>query len=285
MLVAIIGAAGKMGAWFCRYFAARQGNEVSAFDVKPFQINNDVRSAASIADCVKNADLVMICVPVKRTPAVIKQCAQAMTRQNALLAEISSVKAKTLPALKKARQDIITLCVHPMFGPGASEEKKQLKMLAIPVRNKAKELDAINSIFAGMSVKVLPDARTHDRAIAAVLGLTYFTNVAFASILAREDLANLNEVGGTTFAVQAMLAQSVMTDEPELIAALIRDNPHAAGYMRQYMKEASALASVRGSLLGAKLKKTKKKLQKKADLEASYRRMYGIIGLLDKPAE
>ncbi|MEO9363352.1 MAG: hypothetical protein ABI348_05565, partial [Nitrososphaera sp.] len=64
MQVAIIGAAGKMGAWFCGYFAARQGNEVSAFDVKPFQIKS-VRNAATVADCVKNADLAMVCVPVK----------------------------------------------------------------------------------------------------------------------------------------------------------------------------------------------------------------------------
>ncbi|AIC14774.1 prephenate dehydrogenase/arogenate dehydrogenase family protein [Nitrososphaera viennensis] len=283
MQVAIIGAAGKMGTWFCGYFARQSNNnEVSAFDVKPFEIKN-VKNARNIADCVKNADLVMVCVPVKHTPAVIKQCAKAMRKQGALLAEISSIKAKALPALKKTQKDIVALCIHPMFGPGAGE-KKQLKMLAVPVRNKEKELGAINNVFAGMSVKVLPDARTHDRAIAAVLGLTYFSNVAFAGMLAREDLATLNEVGGTTFAIQSMLAQSVMTDEPELIAALIRDNPHAQRYMRQYMKEAGALASAKGSLLEARLTKTKKRLQKQADLDASYRRMYGIIELLGRPA-
>lgn len=279
--VAIIGAAGKMGAWFSSYFAGR-GSKVSAFDVKPFQARN-ARNAASMQDCVKSADLVMVCVPVKRTPAVIKQCALEM-KQGAVLADVSSIKARTLPALKKSRSDIVALCVHPMFGPGASE-KRQLKMLAIPVRDKAKELEAINGIFGGMSIQVLPDARTHDRAIAAVLGLTYFANVAFANMLAREDLATLNKVGGTTFAVQAMLAQSVMTDEPELITALIRENPHAPRYVRQYLKEAGALASVSGPALGARLKKTRNSLQKQADLDASYRRMYRVIGLLDGPAE
>ncbi len=241
----------------------------------------NVRNAANIADCVENADLVMVCVPVKHTPIVVKQCAPEM-KQGAMLAEVSSIKATTVPALKKMRKDITTLCVHPMFGPGASEEK-QLKMLALPVRDEAKELDALRSIFAGMSVKVLPDARTHDRAIAAVLGLTYFANLAFACMLAREDLATLNQVGGTTFAIQAMLAQSVMTDEPELITALIRDNPQAQRYMRQYLKDASALAAPAStSTFEARLKKTKKILQKQADLDASYRRMYEIIGVLDR---
>lgn len=283
MQVAIVGAAGKMGAWFALYFAKRE-YKVSAFDVKPFQVSNNVRNAASISDCVKNADLVMVCVPVKRTPAVVRQCSLEM-KQGALLAEVSSIKARTITALKKTRRDITALCIHPMFGPGAGEKKKRLKMLAVPVRDEAKELDALNSVFSGMSVNVLPDARTHDRAIAAVLGLTYFANVAFASMLAREDLATLNRVGGTTFAIQAMLAQSVMTDEPELITALVRDNPQAPRYMRQYLKEAGALAaSASSSALEAKLKKTKKMLQKQADLEASYRRMYEIIGLLDRPA-
>jgi prephenate dehydrogenase len=272
MKVAVIGAAGKMGAWFCSYFA-RKG-EVSAFDVRPFRVKGAAR-AGSIAMCVRDADLVVVCVPVRRTPALIKQCSKSM-KSGAALAEISSVKSSTLHALKKARGDITVLCVHPMFGPGAST-KKQLRMLAVPVRSRARELAAIKSAFPEMSVRVLPDARTHDRAIAAVLGLTYFANVAFAGVLAREDVAALKKVGGTTFAVQSMLAESVMTDEPELAVALLRDNPQAGAYIRAYMKQAGELAKAGDRALAEKLKKTKKALQKKTDISASYRRMYGML--------
>jgi prephenate dehydrogenase len=150
-------------------------------------------------------------------------------------------------------------------------------MLAVPVRSRAKELAAIRAAFPGMSVRVLPDAGAHDRAIAAVLGLTYFANIAFASILAKEDLATLKKVGGTTFAVQSMLAESVMTDEPELAVALMRDNPHAVKYARMYMKQAQALASAGDRALAEKLERTKKGLQKKTDIDASYRRMYRML--------
>lgn len=273
MKVAIIGAAGKMGAWFCSYFAGR-GHHVIAFDVKPFSIDS-VTKAKSVSKGVDGADLVVVCVPVQRTPAVIAQCARSM-KPGASLAEISSVKDKTFAALKKTRRDITALCVHPMFGPGASR-KKQLRMLAVPVRSKAKELAAIKSAFPSMSVKVLPDARTHDRAIAAVLGLTYFANVAFAAVLAKEDIATLKQVGGTTFAVQSILAESVMTDEPELAAALMRGNPHARSFTRAYLKEAGALAQAGDRTLAEKLKNTKKALQKKTDINASYRRMYRML--------
>jgi prephenate dehydrogenase len=273
MKVAVIGAAGKMGEWFCSYFAGR-GHDVAAFDVKPFSISNVTR-AKSMSRCVKDADLVVACVPVQRTPAIIAQCARSM-KPGSTLAEISSVKDRTFAALKKTRSNITTLCVHPMFGPGASK-KKQLRMLAVPVRSKAKELGVIKSAFSNMSVKVLPDARTHDRAIGAVLGLTYFANVAFAGVLAKEDLATLKQVGGTTFAVQSMLAESVMTDEPELAVALMCGNPHAKAFIRAYLREAGALVRAGDKTLAARLNKTKKDLQKKTDINASYRHMYGML--------
>ncbi len=272
MKVAIIGAAGKMGSWFASYFA-RKGYDVMAYDVKPFSAG--VAKAKSVADCVRDADLAMICVPVRHTPALIRQCASM--KPGSVIAEISSVKSKTFPALKKVPSSIGTLCIHPMFGPGASE-KKQLKVLLVPVRNTQLEMKTAQGLFGNMAITALLDARTHDRAIAAVLGLTYFVNVAFAGIMSREKLQTLKEVGGTTFGIQSMLAESVMTDEPELILALLRDNPHSAIYIKQYLASAQGLARLtREGKLKGRLKKTKAGLQKQQDLQASYRRMYEIL--------
>lgn len=275
--VAVIGAAGKMGSWFARYFAGR-GHGVSAFDVRPFKIAG-VMEAKSLAGCVEDADLVLVCVPVRRTPAVLLQCAAAM-RAGSAIAEISSVKSRTHGALKKAagHAGITALCVHPMFGPGANE-KKQLKVLLIPVADREEEERLAQQVFAGMSVKVMPDAKTHDRAIAAVLGLTYFCNVAFAGAMSKEgDLALLKEVGGTTFAVQSMLAESVMTDEPELISALILDNPYARKYIAGYLKDAQGIARLSQKALEGRLEKTRSALEKQQDIQASYRRMYEMLG-------
>lgn len=272
MKIAVIGAAGKMGAWFATYFASR-GHDVSAFDVKPFRMDR-VKNAKGVASCVTGADLAVVCVPVSRTPAVVRQCAGKM-KDGSTVAEISSVKSRTFAALKKIGPDVRPLCVHPMFGPGASE-KKQLKMLLVPIRDAKAEAGLAKEFFSGMSLQVLPDARTHDRAIAAVLGLTYFVNVAFAGMMAKEKLATLKQVGGTTFAVQSMLAESVMTDEPELISALILDNPYSAAYIRQYLKGAQQLAKTTKDL-SKRLRKTKSSLARQQDLQESYRRMYEML--------
>ncbi|MGI0020501.1 MAG: prephenate dehydrogenase/arogenate dehydrogenase family protein [Nitrososphaera sp.] len=272
MKVAIIGAAGKMGSWFASYFAGR-GHDVVAYDVKPFSAG--VARAKSVVECVRDTDLAMICVPVRHTPGLIHQCASM--KAGSVIAEISSVKSKTFPALKKVPLGIETLCIHPMFGPGASE-KKQLKVLLVPVRDVQLEMKTAQGLFGNMAIKPLPDARTHDRAIAAVLGLTYFVNVAFAGMMSREKLQTLKEVGGTTFGIQSMLAESVMTDEPELILALLRDNPYSARYIKQYLASAQELTRLaRGGKLEGRLKKTKAGLQKQQDLQASYRRMYEML--------
>jgi len=271
MQFAIIGAAGKMGSWFAGYFA-RKGFTVSAFDVKPFAVAGSNR-APSLRECVRDADFVLVCVPMQKTTELIRKCAKEM-KKGSRLAEISSVKSATFPVLKKVRKDLQVLCVHPMFGPGA-DGTKNLKMLLVPVRDKADEQAAAEQAFSGMSISAIADARTHDKSIAAVLGLTYFVNIAFAGVISKEDLQALKQVGGTTFGFQSMLAESVMTDEPELAAALLRDNPYSPAYITRYLKGAQELARTKN--LEPLLKKVKRNLQKQQDLQESYRRMYEML--------
>ena len=61
--MAIVGAIGKMGSWFVSYFAHR-GLDVSAFDInqKILKPSDRVKIQNSLADCVKDADFVLVCV-------------------------------------------------------------------------------------------------------------------------------------------------------------------------------------------------------------------------------
>jgi prephenate dehydrogenase len=205
-------------------------------------------------------------------------------KAGAIIAEISSVKHKAFLALKRVRSDLQPLCIHPMFGPGASE-KKHIKVLLIPVRNEEVERKIVNEIFENAVVKVLPDPQMHDRSIAIILGLTYFTNIVFAKVILRSDLALLKQISGTTFGLQSLLAESILTDEPALIIALIKENPSARKYIREYIKAALAVEKLTSPKsdskdLEADLHKIKSKLQKQQDLQQSYRRLYEIVGSL-----
>ncbi|HXG07765.1 MAG TPA: prephenate dehydrogenase/arogenate dehydrogenase family protein [Nitrososphaera sp.] len=278
--IAIIGAAGKMGSWLTKYFS-RRGLHISAYDVnrKSLQASKNLYIASSIADCVKDADLVLISVPVRVTPRTIYECARNM-KSGAIISEISSVKHRTFRALKKVPREIRPLCIHPMFGPGATE-KLQPKILLVPVRNEKAELKMVHCIFENASVKVLPNAKAHDASVATVLGMTYFANIVFARVVASEDVSALKEVAGTTFALQSLVAESILTNEPDLVVALIRENPYAKRYIRQFLKAASTVSKMASakddSKLKADLEKTKLRLQKWQDLQQSYKKMYEII--------
>ncbi len=278
--IAIIGAAGKMGSWFTNYFVQR-GLRVSVYDVnkkilRPF---DNIRIENSISDCVKGADLVLVSVPVRMTPRVLRECAKSM-KDGAVISEISSVKHRTFRTLRQAPDNLRPLCIHPMFGPGASG-KMQVKILMVPVRNEEKELKIVHEIFENAQVKVLPTAKVHDESIAIVLGLTYFANIVFARVVSTSNISMLKQVSGTTFGLQSLIAESILTNEPDLLVALIQENPYVKKYIEQYVKEASAVAKLASAndsrKLKAGLKKVRLKLEKWQDLQQSYRRMYNII--------
>jgi prephenate dehydrogenase len=276
--IAIVGAAGKMGSWFTDYFA-RRGFRVSVYDRRMPRPSGNVRVATSLNSCVRDADFVLVSVPVRMTPKVIRECAKSM-KFGAVLSEISSVKHRSFLALRQMPSNLRPLCIHPMFGPGASERMRP-KMLLVPVRNEQAELKIVRELFENASVKVLPDARTHDKSIATVLGLTYFANIVFAKVVSAGNVSELKQVSGTTFGLQLLLAESILASEPDLVVALVKENPYAKKYIGQYLKEASAvdkMASARNDKkLKADLQKVRSKLQKWQDLQQSYRRMYDII--------
>jgi len=269
-----------MGSWFTNYFV-RCGLRVSVYDVNQtiLRTSGNVKVANSTSSCVKDADLVLVSVPVHMTPRLIKECVKSM-KAGAVISEISSVKHRTFRALREVPDSVRPLCIHPMFGPGASE-KMQPKVLLVPVRNEEAELKMVHEMFENAAVKVLPDAKAHDRSIAMVLGLTYFANIVFAKVVSSVNISMLKQVSGTTFGLQSLLAESILTNEPDLVVALVQENPYAKKYIKQYLKEASAVAKMASAKdskkLKVNLKKIKLKLQKWQDLDQSYRRMYEII--------
>ena len=278
--VAVVGAAGKMGSWFTSYFA-RRGLDVSAYDInqKMLKTRPDVKVQKSLLHCIENADLVLVSVPVQKTPQAIKECTKNM-KDGAIIAEISSVKDKTFAALKKTPINLRPLCIHPMFGPGASK-KIDIRVLLVPVRNEKIELKIANEIFENASVIVLPNAKQHDKSIAIVLGVTYFANIVFAKVISSGNIAMLKQVSGTTFGLQSVIAESIFTEEPELITALIQENIYAKRYISHYLKDATALAHLvvanDSKGLKAELQEVKLRMQKLQDLQQSYDRMYQMI--------
>src|SRR4030065_2627067 len=213
-IIAIIGAGGKMGEWFANYLLEKD------FEVIGYDSENEIKiksviKANSLVGGVLKAEYVLLCTPTRRTPEIIRLIAKEMKRESYLI-EISSQKSKTAVALAKMPSKVNPICIHPMFGPGVKKIHGQ-HIISIPIKDAKKELSVAKSLFPDANFVTI-DAIEHDKKIAVILGLTHLMNLVFANIISKDEKMSLTEkMSGTTFRVQKILAESIMTESTELI--------------------------------------------------------------------
>jgi prephenate dehydrogenase len=230
-----------------------------------------------------SADIVLLCTPTRRTPEIIRLIAKEMKRGSYLI-EISSQKAKTAAALLKIPAKINPVCIHPMFGPGAKKIKGQ-NIIAIPIKDAKKELNLVKTLFDGANFVTI-DAIEHDKKIAIILGLTHLVNLAFANILAKDDKISLTErMSGTTFKIQKILAESIMTESTDLIETIIA-NPEIRRAAEELWKDIGRLLTDiqenKSEDITNYIRTVQQGLAKNVNLEDSYKKLNVMINAIEK---
>ncbi len=280
--ITIIGAGGKMGQWFAKYFSEK-GFEVTGYDSESPVSGKKIIKSDSLVGSILKAEYVMLATPTRRTPEVIRLIAKEMKRGTYLI-EISSEKSKTVSSLSKMPSKINPICVHPMFGPGAKKLKGQ-NIISIPVKDAKKELTVAKNLFEGANFVTI-DAIEHDKKIAVILGLTHLVNLVFASIVSKDDKIALTEkMSGTTFTAQKILAESIMTESPDLIETIIA-NPEIRRVGEEFWKDFGRLLT---SVQEAKTEEVIKyitgcqeRLRENTNLEESYKKLTKMVNAVEK---
>lgn len=280
--ITILGAGGKMGQWFAKYFSSK-GYEVIGYDSESPITDKTVKKADSLVGAVLNSDIVLLCTPTRRTPEIIRLIAKEM-RRGSYLIEISSQKAKTAAALLKIPTKINPVCIHPMFGPGTKKIKGQ-NIISIPIKDAKKELALVKSLFEGANFVTI-DASEHDKKIAIILGLTHLVNLALANILAKDDKISLTErMSGTTFKVQKILSESIMTESPELIETII-SNPEIRKPAEEFWKDVGRLLTdiqeAKSEDINNYVRAVQEGLARNSNLEDSYKKLNTMINAIEK---
>ena len=107
-----------------------------------------------------------------------------------------------------------------MFGPGVKNIKNR-NIISVPIKDGKKELEIAKSLFPEANFVTI-DSKEHDKKIALILGLPHLVNLIFANVLSKDEKIILTEkMSGTTFKVQKILAESILTESPELIETII----------------------------------------------------------------
>ena len=279
--IAIIGAGGQMGKWLAGYFV-KKGFEVTGFDTEnPIPFN--IKKAESLISAILNKEYVLLSTPTKKTPEIIRLIAKEMRRESYLI-DITSQKSKTATALGKIPAKVCAVCIHPMFGPGAKGVKNQ-NIISIPIKDGKKELDVAKNLFPDANFVTI-DSSEHDKKIAIILGLTHLINIAFANILAKDDKISLTEkMSGTTFKAQKILAESIMTESPELIETII-SNPEIRKVAEEFWKDVGRLLASaqegKGEEIIEYINTNKEKISQNVDLEKSYKKLTKMVNTIEK---
>ena len=279
--IAIIGAGGAMGMWFSEYFS-KKGFEVTGFDTEN-PVPTNINKAESLISAILNKEYVLLSTPTKKTPEIIRLIAKEMRRESYLI-DITSQKSKTATALGKIPAKVCPVCIHPMFGPGAKGVKGQ-NIISIPIKDGKKELDVAKNLFPDANFVTI-DSTEHDKKIAIILGLTHLINIAFANILAKDDKILLTEkMAGTTFKAQKIIAESILTESPELIETII-SNPEIRRVAEEFWKDIGRLLSSaqegNGHEIVTYINANKDKLSENIDLEKSYKKLTKMVNTIDK---
>lgn len=231
MRATIIGADGKMGVWLTDHLS-KMGHTVVSFDARK----------GDSPRLLKEADTVIVSVPVSQTAEVIRDALRHMS-EGARIVEIASLKTCVYPEMvKAAEQGFESLSIHPMFGPSVKDLREKT-VAVVPVTDAAQETAWASELFPGASfVEVGPEK--HDRLMVHVLSLPYLMNLALGATMGDTDLILLKKLTGTSFALQYTLIQSVAGETTSLVHALLSEN--------LFLKEtAEALISNMRGLLGA----------------------------------
>ena len=280
--ISIIGVNGRMGKWFANYFY-KMGFEVVGFDTNETIKEKFIIKANSLIGAILKTDYVLLCTPTKNTPEIIRLISKEM-KHGSYLIEISSQKLKTAQTLMKTPNKINPICIHPMFGPGTKKIDGK-NMIIIPIKDVKKELDAAKLLFPKADFVTI-DASEHDKKIAVILGLTHLINIAFANILAKDEKISLTEkMSGSTFKIQKIVTESILTESPELIETII-SNPEMRKYGEEVWKDIGKLLTDsqegKSEEIIDYIKSSQKRISKNIDLDKSYKKLSAMIKTIEK---
>ncbi len=174
--ITLVGGGGIMGRFFAdRLIAA--GHRVGILEY-------DGWDQADVL--LKNADLVLICVPLKSTLAVIHKVAQHLS-PTTVLADIASTKAASVQAMLENHPGPV-VGLHPMFGPGVTSFLSQ-KVVVCPGRDPDAFQWFLDWMEAEGSHLITCAPEEHDRMMIAVQAIRHFTTFSLGVFLAEEGIS------------------------------------------------------------------------------------------------
>jgi len=230
--VAIIGGYGKMGRWFARALLG-EGLQVVIAGRDQAKIEEAAGElgcqAASDAEAVKQADAVVLSVPVNSFEDIAREIAPYV-KPGQYIFDITSVKARPVETMHRYFSGCRVLGTHPMFGPGAESIAGQ-RFVLTPANDGEESLAAQLRGYLearGASVAIMSPLE-HDELMGIVLGLAHFIALVSAdTLLSLGKLREAAEVSGASYRLLLTLVEAVVSEDPDFYSSLQMNLPKVA---------------------------------------------------------
>lgn len=221
--VLVVGGAGQMGRWMCRYLRAR-GYDVVVNDIAGpldgFEFEPDLGKA------VARADVIAVSVPMSVSADVLESIGRL--RPKALLFDICSLKAPVEKVLRRlGKAGVKVASVHPMFGPTFFPLASG-NITFSDCGNGIAVLEA-KEIFRPTGATLLDISLDHhDEFMAFLLGLSHLCLLTFARSVSKSpfEFGGLRRPAGTTFSRLSVASMGLLEDPPALLRDIQALNPH-----------------------------------------------------------
>jgi prephenate dehydratase/prephenate dehydrogenase len=241
-VIGIIGGGGKMGGYFANFFR-KNGFEVIVSDVKTKMTNKQL---------ARQADVVIVSVPIDQAETVINEVAP-LVKKSGLLMDLTSIKEKPMEALKKTKSAY--LGCHPLFGPTAKIEGQIVILCkgrgALWHKWFQKLLEKNKVIVRELS------AHRHDQLMAYIQTLNHFTEIVFADALRKSGIPirEFIKYPSPVYMLELFMMGRILNQDPKLYANIQLSNKENFKVIQSYLQSARELADT------IEKKETKKNIQ------------------------
>jgi len=248
MKVAIIGGSGKMGRWFANFLLKEDKkviitgrNERKLLQAKQ-QLGVEV---ATNIEAVKQADVVLLSVPIDSFEEVVEQVSSYIRPQQVII-DITSVKESPVEVMHKHIKNGLVLGVHPMFGPGAKDIVGQNFVLTPTNKEERALAQKVREYLEARGARVtLMTPHEHDEMMTVILGLSHFIAIVSAdTLLSSDKLRLMKAISGSSYKLLLMLAESVISEDPEFYASLQMSLPNMTEIEKLFQRSSKTWADL-----------------------------------------
>lgn len=246
----IIGGTRGLGKWMAEHLkndfniTITSRNPISGKEIAE-ELNVDYNN--DNIDAVKDANIILFCVPIEFMTDTIKDVAPHAP-EGSLLMDVASIKTEAAEALDKyAPENVEILPCHPMFGPRVPTLERQIIVLT-PIKNRSdKWLDRVKEYLTKSNCEiVLTTPSEHDKYMSIVQGLTHFSFITLASTIRKLNI-NVKEsrnFSSPVYSLMLDMVSRIVFQNPYLYYSIQKNNDETWNARKALIKESIYLSNL-----------------------------------------